>query len=328
MRPSAWLRGPRSATHCRRVAGRRRSGNGDAGNPCNARRGIRRSVPTRSRALRGGGAHAGARGQRHLPHVPLGRRRQGRDRQVDRRRRRRSSRPRFTADEAEVHRVPRGRLGRQAPARREAQARQLRDLPRQGGERVCGTVHGQARKGGNDVAATCTDCHGKHDILRAKDPASRTNHANIEATCSQCHGNDATMAQGEAPGGNIGSKFHDSIHGKALKSAAQGSAPTCTNCHGAHNIRAKSEEAKPHEPRPGPGHLRHVPQARARRIREGHARQAAAGRRPRGARMHRLPQRARDPGARQAVLPDRGDQGVRQLPRRLPRPTATRSTVR
>jgi nitrate/TMAO reductase-like tetraheme cytochrome c subunit len=106
-----------------------------------------------------------------------------------------------------------------------------------------GTVHGTARKGGNTVAANCTDCHGTHDILRSKDPASRTNHANIEATCSKCHGSDTMAATGKLPGGNIGGKFHDSIHGQALKGAAQGSAPTCTNCHGAHSIQPKANEA-------------------------------------------------------------------------------------
>ena len=103
------------------------------------------------------------------------------------------------------------------------------------------TVHGIARKGGNNVAAACTDCHGLHDIRRAKDPASRTNHANLEATCGKCHGNDAMVASAKLPGGNIVSQFHDSIHGKALTGAAAGSAPTCTNCHGAHTIRAKSD---------------------------------------------------------------------------------------
>ena len=106
-----------------------------------------------------------------------------------------------------------------------------------------GTVHGLARKGGNTVAANCTDCHGMHDIKRSKDADSRTNHANIEVTCSTCHGSDAVVAQGKLPGGNIATKFHDSIHGKALKGAAQGSAPTCNNCHGSHNIRAKGEAA-------------------------------------------------------------------------------------
>ena len=49
------------------------------------------------------------------------------------------------------------------------------------------------------------------------------------------------MAKGKLPSGNVAGKFHDSIHGKALQGAAQGSAPTCTNCHGSHNILAKSE---------------------------------------------------------------------------------------
>jgi hypothetical protein len=49
------------------------------------------------------------------------------------------------------------------------------------------------------------------------------------------------MARGKLPSGNIGSKFQDSIHGKALKGAAQMSAPECTDCHGAHSIHPKSD---------------------------------------------------------------------------------------
>ena len=109
-------------------------------------------------------------------------------------------------------------------------------------KQYAGTVHGTARKGGSTIAANCTDCHGTHDIARSKDPASRTNHANIEAMCSTCHGSEAMAATGKLPGGNVGGKFHDSIHGKALKGAAQGSAPTCNNCHGSHNIRPKADE--------------------------------------------------------------------------------------
>jgi len=105
-----------------------------------------------------------------------------------------------------------------------------------------GTVHGSARKGGNALAASCVDCHGNHDITRVKDAASPVSHLNVEATCSKCHGNDKFLAKGKLPGGNVGGKFHDSIHGKALKGAAQASAPTCNNCHGSHNIRPKSDK--------------------------------------------------------------------------------------
>ena len=103
------------------------------------------------------------------------------------------------------------------------------------------TVHGMARKGGSTAAATCVDCHGKHDIRRSKDPASRTSHANLEATCSQCHAQE-TRGATKMPGGAVAAQFHDSIHGRALAGAARGSAPTCTNCHGAHSIRSKNSE--------------------------------------------------------------------------------------
>lgn len=106
------------------------------------------------------------------------------------------------------------------------------------------TVHGLARKGGSTVAATCTDCHGKHDIRRAKDPESRTNHANLEATCAKCHGNEKLVKEAHLPGGNIASRFHDSIHAKLLAGGARAAdAPTCTNCHGAHDIRDITDTA-------------------------------------------------------------------------------------
>jgi predicted CXXCH cytochrome family protein len=35
--------------------------------------------------------------------------------------------------------------------------------------------------------AVCTDCHGVHNILPARDPASSVNPANLLATCQKCH---------------------------------------------------------------------------------------------------------------------------------------------
>src|SRR5512139_1997461 len=63
------------------------------------------------------------------------------------------------------------------------------------------TAHAKARKGGNMVAATCTDCHGKHDILKSTEPASRTHVAKREATCGSCHGNAAVGQKANLPGG-------------------------------------------------------------------------------------------------------------------------------
>jgi hypothetical protein len=105
------------------------------------------------------------------------------------------------------------------------------------------TIHGKARAGGNQVAATCTNCHGSHDILKTADPASRTNHANVEKTCAACHGNAEIVQKANLPGGNVANMFHDSIHGQAMakKTSAQVAVPTCTNCHGAHDMRPKSD---------------------------------------------------------------------------------------
>jgi hypothetical protein len=108
-----------------------------------------------------------------------------------------------------------------------------------------GTVHGKARADGKTLAASCTDCHGTHDIRRSSDPASRTNHANLEATCSACHGSDAYVAKAHLPGGNVGKKYHDSVHGTLVggKGPQSKFAPECTDCHGAHDIRAKDDPA-------------------------------------------------------------------------------------
>jgi hypothetical protein len=105
------------------------------------------------------------------------------------------------------------------------------------------TAHAKARKGGNTVAATCTDCHGKHDILKSDNPASKTFVKQREATCGACHGNEAIIQKAKLPGGNIVAKYHDSIHGQKVTAAGPDAvkAPTCTGCHGAHKIRAKSD---------------------------------------------------------------------------------------
>lgn len=105
------------------------------------------------------------------------------------------------------------------------------------------TVHGQAKAKGNAVAATCGDCHGTHDILKSKNPASRTHLAKIESTCGACHGNDALIKQANLPGGNIRSQYHDSVHGQKTNApgGAASGAPTCTSCHGTHNILAKAD---------------------------------------------------------------------------------------
>ena len=88
------------------------------------------------------------------------------------------------------------------------------------------SVHGVALSRGNQNAATCSDCHGAHDMLKGSNAASRVNKWNIAETCAKCHK-------------EIAGNFKESIHGKALQWGNK-DAPTCTNCHGEHNILAPS----------------------------------------------------------------------------------------
>ncbi len=84
------------------------------------------------------------------------------------------------------------------------------------------TAHAKARAGGNMVAATCSDCHGNHDIRKSSDEASRTHYLKVEGTCATCHGNDAIDRR--RPGCRAAtsrSAFHDGIHDKAIHAKRQ-----------------------------------------------------------------------------------------------------------
>jgi hypothetical protein len=100
-------------------------------------------------------------------------------------------------------------------------------------------VHAKARTGGRAQGATCASCHGAHDIRRSTDPASRTHHLRVAATCGACHG-----PKGAATGApSVAAHFEDSIHGQALTRQGLIVAPNCASCHGAHEIRPKTDAA-------------------------------------------------------------------------------------
>ncbi|HEX4942775.1 MAG TPA: hypothetical protein VFV55_00375 [Usitatibacteraceae bacterium] len=105
------------------------------------------------------------------------------------------------------------------------------------------TIHGMARADGKTVAASCSDCHGTHDIKAISDDAARTSRANLESTCGTCHGDEKLIREGKVPGGNVAAKYHDSIHGRLLRgdTKAKDKVPVCTDCHGTHDMRPKRD---------------------------------------------------------------------------------------
>ncbi|MGZ4164707.1 MAG: hypothetical protein ACXVPK_11785, partial [Tumebacillaceae bacterium] len=89
------------------------------------------------------------------------------------------------------------------------------------------SVHGKAVNGGSQTAAVCTDCHGEHDILTARDPGSPIFKFNVPNTCAKCHGNESRQ-------------YTASIHGAAI-ARGNWNAPVCTDCHGIHGIKKHTD---------------------------------------------------------------------------------------
>lgn len=83
-------------------------------------------------------------------------------------------------------------------------------------------VHGVALRNGVLASATCTDCHGYHDITRHTLADSRTHYTHVAATCGQCHVQEAADLEA-------------SVHGEAARRGRR-DAPTCIDCHSEHQI--------------------------------------------------------------------------------------------
>lgn len=90
-------------------------------------------------------------------------------------------------------------------------------------------------------AASCTDCHGIHNILSSKDIKSPTFSSNIAQTCADCHENQTRM---QALYYGIRTDKFDtykkSYHFKSYMSGGKLLA-TCSDCHENHDTRAQSD---------------------------------------------------------------------------------------
>ncbi len=92
------------------------------------------------------------------------------------------------------------------------------------------SIHARAVREGKK-AAVCNDCHGTHAILPPSDPHSPISKRNVASTCGKCHAKEF-------------GQYQASIHGRAVN-AGVAAAPTCTDCHGEHNILAPGDPQSP-----------------------------------------------------------------------------------
>jgi len=91
-------------------------------------------------------------------------------------------------------------------------------------EATLDSTHQMALSEGNEKAAVCTDCHGIHDITSPTEP--RTNGPKM---CEKCHS-------------EIYRLYEESVHGSALIGEGNPDVPTCTDCHGVHQLSGPANE--------------------------------------------------------------------------------------
>ena len=104
-------------------------------------------------------------------------------------------------------------------------------------EEYIGSIHGTSHLAGIKLAATCSDCHGTHDIRSSDDPQSKTYHANLAQTCGNCHSKpEINLLLGSRNIDRV-KLYENSVHGMRIKADPKSQAATCSDCHGYHNIQ-------------------------------------------------------------------------------------------
>ena len=85
------------------------------------------------------------------------------------------------------------------------------------------SVHFQALdKSGLTLSASCSSCHGGHNIKRVDDTSSLVSRKNIIRTCGKCHV-------------GIEKNYLEGVHGKDYVKGIK-DVPVCTDCHSEHDI--------------------------------------------------------------------------------------------
>jgi cytochrome b subunit of formate dehydrogenase/nitrate/TMAO reductase-like tetraheme cytochrome c subunit len=84
------------------------------------------------------------------------------------------------------------------------------------------SIHSSIAENDGSRAAVCTDCHGDHGIDRSSLSASTLSRQATHETCGKCHDSEL-------------SEYASGIHFETLVDGDT-DVPTCTDCHGTHNI--------------------------------------------------------------------------------------------
>ena len=102
------------------------------------------------------------------------------------------------------------------------------------------SAHAASLLKGNADSATCTDCHGEHDILARKDPASRVHATHVaREVCANCHAS-LKLTQKYGIASHTFQTFSDSFHGLAVRGGSV-EVVNCASCHNSHGIKSQND---------------------------------------------------------------------------------------
>jgi cytochrome b subunit of formate dehydrogenase len=102
------------------------------------------------------------------------------------------------------------------------------------------SAHALALEKGNLDSASCTSCHGEHDIKLHTDPGSPVHKKNLaQQVCADCH-SSVRLTKKYGLSSDIFRTFTDSYHGLAVRGGAV-EVVNCASCHGAHAIKTQND---------------------------------------------------------------------------------------
>jgi len=103
------------------------------------------------------------------------------------------------------------------------------------------SIHAIARPVEGINIANCKNCHGTHYILASDNLESKSFKLNIEKMCGECHEKPEVIKLLGLRGKGPVAAYHNSIHDKILHENSEKIAPTCSDCHGYHDVYIMSD---------------------------------------------------------------------------------------
>jgi cytochrome b subunit of formate dehydrogenase len=100
------------------------------------------------------------------------------------------------------------------------------------------SAHGMAVD--NPNAPTCVSCHGKHHILSHFEEGAATSKKNLPHTCSNCHHRQVLTDDPDVKIVDSFDRYMRGIHAEGIAKGI-GSAASCDDCHGMHNLKKASD---------------------------------------------------------------------------------------